>query len=297
LKKILQEIKPDLVHSFVLQISCLPILDVMRKNNQIPWVYSSWGSDLFNKSNKPDYDIDLKSVLSKVNFLFTDNLRDYNIALNNGFKGTFLGAFPGGGGFKYKQLDSSYFIPLEERKTILVKGYQGALGRSVEVLKAFWLLKDKLQDYNIIVFGADKEVVKFLHKNNYASKLSLQVFPKEDFLPHKTILKLMGESLIYIGNSISDGMPNTLLEAIIMGAFPIQSNPGGVTEEVVEHKKNGLLIYDCYDIENLKELIKTALTDLELIKSAFHINQNSIKPIFDYGVIQKQVLQAYQQIN
>ena len=52
----------------------------------------------------------------------------------------------------------------------------------------------------------------------------------------------MSKSFVYIGNSISDGMPNTMLEAMTMGAFPIQSNPGGVTEEIVENEVNGLLL-------------------------------------------------------
>ena len=37
-------------------------------------------------------------------------------------------------------------------------------------------------------------------------------------------------------------MSNTLLEAIVMGAFPIQLNPGGVTSEIIENGNNGLLI-------------------------------------------------------
>ena len=46
-----------------------------------------------------------------------------------------------------------------------------------------------------------------------------------EYLPQDELMKLIGKSLIYIGNSISDGMPNTLLEAIVMGVFRIQSNP------------------------------------------------------------------------
>jgi hypothetical protein len=46
-----------------------------------------------------------------------------------------------------------------------------------------------------------------------------------------------GQSILHIGNSISDGMPNALLEAMGMGAFPIQSNPGKVSEEVIRRSK------------------------------------------------------------
>lgn len=65
----------------------------------------------------------------------------------------------------------------------------------------------------------------------------------------------MGQSIVYIGNNISDGIPNTVLEAMIMGAFPIQSNPGGATAEIIEEGNNGFLIHNPEDIEEIKKLI------------------------------------------
>jgi glycosyltransferase involved in cell wall biosynthesis len=78
----------------------------------------------------------------------------------------------------------------------------------------------------------------------------------------------MGKSIIAIGNSISDGMSNTLLEAIVMGAFPIQSNPGGVSAEIISNNENGFLIENPLDIAAITNLIVKALNDFELLKSA-----------------------------
>ena len=106
----------------------------------------------------------------------------------------------------------------------------------------------------------------------------------------------MGEALVYIGNSDSDGMPNTLLESIAQGSFPIQSNPGNASAEVVTHNKNGLLIEDCNDVNNISKLILNALEDGELIENAFQINQNKIKPQFERTLIKAKVLEAYNNI-
>ena len=106
----------------------------------------------------------------------------------------------------------------------------------------------------------------------------------------------MGESLIYIGNSNSDGMPNTLLEAIAMGAFPIQSNPGGASADVITHNLNGFLIDNCNDITEIKNHVLKAVTDLNLLEEAFKINQNDIKPQFERTLIKSQVLEAYNSI-
>lgn len=96
----LNEIQPDVVHSFALYLSCSPIVEVMEKYPKLKWIYSSWGSDLFYFQNKPNYLKDIKRVLPRVNYLFTDCKRDYEIAKQYGFTGKFLGVFPGGGGFQ-----------------------------------------------------------------------------------------------------------------------------------------------------------------------------------------------------
>ena len=295
-ESILKDIKPDMVHSFILQKSCLPILENMKRHRDIKWVYSSWGSDLYNKNNKPNYKLELKSVLSEVDYLFTDCKRDYNISIEYGFKGDFLGVFPGGGGFKYTEYEAEYIKPLNERRIILVKGYQGDLGRSITVLKALSLLTDELKNRKVVVFGADEEVQRYINGNKKFSEFEIQVFPKKDFLPHEEILKLMGKALIYIGNSVSDGMPNTLLEAIVMGAFPIQSNPGNATEEVIMHQKNGLLISNCEDVIHIKNLILIASNSSGLIEAAFRTNQNDLKPKFEYERLKNHVLKAYKTI-
>lgn len=293
----LLKIKPDVVHSFVLYISCTPILSVMQKHKNLPWIYSSWGSDLFYFRNFPKHKKDIKKVLPRINYLITDCKRDVEIAKGLGFNGELLGTYPGGGGFNFSESNKYIVTPASERHTVLVKGYQGRSGRSLIVIKALLQLTDQLKNYKVIVFGADNEVVKFSKKNKLEDKLNFSIYSRLKFLPHKEILKLMGESLIYIGNSNSDGMPNTLLEAIAMGAFPIQSNPGGVTKEVITHNQNGFLINDYQNIEEIKDLIIKSLSSSKLIEKAFIINQMEIKANYEREKIQKEVLKSYQLVS
>jgi glycosyltransferase involved in cell wall biosynthesis len=127
--------------------------------------------------------------------------------------------------------------------------------------------------------------------NNYREKFT--IYAKGENIPHSNLMNMFNDSLIYISNNLSDGMPNTLLEAISNGAFPIQSNPGGASEEIITHGENGLLIEDCEDIEEIKERILTALQSPNLIDKAFEKNMELRKKL-DYEHIRKQVLEKYE---
>jgi hypothetical protein len=288
----IKEIKPDVVHSFALYVSCSPIIGVMNKYPTLKWIYSSWGSDLFYFQNNLRDLADIKRVLPKVNYLFADCHRDFIIAKRYGFKGAFLGVFPGGGGYDLAKMDR-FTSPLEMRKTIAIKGFQGRSGRAIAVLKALPSLKQELSKFRIIIFGADQEVVEYTNKHFLDEWANLSCLPR---ITQEELFKILGTSIIYIGNSNSDGLPNTLLESIIMGAFPIQSNPGGATEEIIVHKKNGLLIENPEDVEEIKKVILKAISKPDLLKNAVDFNNLSIKPTLEFNWIKKEVLKRYQSI-
>src|SRR5690606_1548680 len=134
-QKTLNEIKPDIVHSFDIHSAAIPILKFMNKHPKIEWVYSAVGSDLFYYQNDFLRRIDMIEVLNRIDYMFADCNRDYEIAKENGFKGEYLGTFPGGGRYEIQPhlLD---FQEFSNRKIILIKGYENKFGRCINVLKA-----------------------------------------------------------------------------------------------------------------------------------------------------------------
>jgi glycosyltransferase involved in cell wall biosynthesis len=293
-ERVLKKVKPDVVHSFVMYKCSVPIFPVMQKYPKIKWVYSSWGSDLFYFKELPEHLADLQKVLPHIDYLFTDNMRDHHIAQHLGFNRQFLGAFPGGGGFKIAEYQD-FVKPFSERKSILIKGYQGRSGRALNVLSALKRIPELLEPYNLVVFGADEEVTSYIESDEFLRKQINIASTKKAMASHEKVLQLMGEALLYIGNSASDGMPNTLLEAIIMGAFPIQSNPGNVSVEVIEDGVNGLLINDPVDEQNIAALIRLAVQGREMCEKAFRINME-LRARFEYQTIRKEVLNCYARI-
>lgn len=287
----LKEVKPDVVHSFVMYMSCSPILEVMKKNHHIKWVYSAWGNDLFFYQNHKVRLDEIKSCLPNIDYMFADCQRDINIAIKYGFKGVSLGVFPGGGGYNTTEL-SKLRRPFNDRKTIIIKGYEHHFGRCNVVLEALLTLKGMLSQYKIFVYGDNEAVQRFAKEKGLNTWTNFRLLGK---ITHNELLKLKGEALIYIGNSISDGMPNTLLEAIIMGAFPIQSNPGGATSEIIENRVNGLIIENPLDSNCISSLLNETINNERMLLKAFDHNLNLSKKL-EYNTIKKKVLNTYENI-
>ena len=290
LEKIILKIQPDVVHSFEMQGCSYPILKTMNKFPKLNWIYSCWGNDLYYYRNIQKHKTKITSVLKRVNYLHTDCKRDYKLATELGFIGKYLGVIPGGTGYRIDDL-IKYRAPIDERKIILVKGYQNLFGRGLNSIKALEKTQIETKVYSIIIFGAHKEIIDYIDEK----QLPFKVFHRHE-LQQEQLMELMGKALIYIGNNVSDGMPNSLLEAIVMGAFPIQSNPGCVTEEIICHGENGLLIENPECINEIEDLIIQAISNQGMLKKAAKINIDLAKKRLDYDINKKQVIGIYENI-
>ena len=289
---IIKEIQPDIVHCFEMKLSGLPILSVMSKH-KIPFVYSSWGSDMFAYQNLGVSTNQLKLFLNRVDYLITDCNRDFKIAQQLGFTNQFLGVFPGNGGIN---IETEFIWPINERTTICIKGYEDGVGKALNVLQAIELIElDSVIDF--LIFSADEIVEQYLKKSNYFRRRKVEIIPRKSFMTNKLLLQKLGSCLLYVGNSSSDGMPNSLLETMGMGVFPVQSNPGKVTEEVITHGVNGFLIGNPNDVEDIASLIKTAIENQELRTKAQEYNVSFVKKNYDREMLRNKIINLYQSIN
>lgn len=293
LQQVIQEIQPDLVHSLEMQSQTYHVEKVRRKL-VFKWAYFSWGSDIFLYKDDPQHKTKIQRVLSKVDYFFTDNTRDVNLAKSLGFKGESMPTYPGGGGYHLEKYQD-YILPIEDRDTIIIKGYHHWVGRALFVLNAIEMIADQIKTYKLYVYSAHQVVIDRIEEINKKHDLSIEYSSRDEEISHEDLLQKFGRAKIAVASSISDGIPNTLLESIVCGAFPIQTNPGGVTEDYIKHGENGFLIFDAENKEEIAELISKALTNDELIQRAFKINQEKAKQL-DYQIIKEQVLSTYKLI-
>lgn len=294
-ENLIKTINPDVIHVFEMQLAGLPIFPVLQKHTAIQIIYSSWGSDLFEYKRLGLTTTFVQDFLKRTNYLITDCQRDYKIAQKLGFSSTFLGVYPGNGGISFIE---DNILPQNQRKYILVKGYEDGVGKAITVLKAFQHnLFHFFVDFELVIYSADQKVIDFVSSSKFYQEFSPLILPRNEYVSNEKILNYMGNAVLHIANSSSDGMPNVLLEAMGMGAFPIQSNPGQVTEEVIFHGKNGFLILDFTNEEEIASLIKEALNNIGLREEAQNYNVDFMKVNYDRKKLQSKIVALYAKFN
>ena len=286
--------KPDIVHSLEMQRAGI-LFSKLRKNHyQTTWICTNWGSDLYLFSQLKHYSKDLSDLLKSIDYYSAECNRDYEIAKNLGFKGSLLPCIPNGGGFDIetiKSLRNKY--KFKDRKLILIKGYQSIVGRALDILKVIENIHDKIKDYKIVFYSSSESVVinAELIKNKY--DLDIVTIPENEIIEYDEMIKLFSKSLIYLGHSLSDGISTSLLEAMALGAYPIQTNTSCASEWI---DKDCGFISNLYDLKQIELKIIEIINDENIFYNAFHKNINTIEQRANKKNISKIAINYYQNI-
>ena len=293
LNLIIKLIKPDIVHSLELQHSGYLTLQVKNKQKfRFPkWIISIWGSDLFLFSRLQFHNKLIKNVLANADYLQCENPRDDQLAINLGFKGKVLPNLPGPGGFDFSLLNSLTDNKPSDRKVILLKGYQNWSGRALVGLVALSKCVDVLEGFELKIFNAtpDVEIAAELFSQDYQIKTT--IIEQLDYIE---FVKLYQKSRIIIGLSISDGVPNTMLEAMAFGVFPIQSNTA-YTSGWIDHGRTGFVVPP-EDPDVISGFIRTSLSNNKLVDKAAKLNELLIKKKLDSTDCQQRITHLYKDI-
>lgn len=267
LASVIARVQPDMIHTLETQHAAylLHRATLIRRPN-LPWVHSLWGSDLFLYSQLQAHQDLLRSVMSRVDFLHVECGRDVQTARNLGFEGDLCLHSCFSSGFDLDLAERHRGTPPSKRRVIAVKGYSGWVYRSLVALRALELCADLLKDYKIVIYLAAEDVRISAELIALRTGVHIEIMDGE----YLDVLKLLGNSRIALSLSISDGVPSTFLEAMVMGAFPVQSNTA-CAEEWVTNGETGLLVPP-EDPDVVARALRIALTDDKLVDQAAESN-------------------------
>ncbi len=292
----IRRLNPDLVHTLEMQRAGYLTVDARRKMNGgfPPWIFSSWGNDIYHFSRQPEHEGRIRDVLLACDYFVADCARDLGLAREFGFTGCDLGVFPGGGGFDIPRMQAFAEGRPSERRVVAVKGYQSEMwgGRAVVALHSLKLSADALKDYEVVVYSAHGSAqVSAAVRQLVDAGVRVSTLPKSS---HDEMVRLMGRARIALALSTTDGTPNTMLEAMIMGAFPVQSDTVSTPEWIVDGR-NGLLVSP-EDPDYASKAIRRALSDDQLVDQAAVVNHDLTKSEVDVSVVKPRVIQMYEQV-
>jgi glycosyltransferase involved in cell wall biosynthesis len=274
----LDDFRPDLVHALRIPYEAMLIAPTMRSRTE-PFLVSTWGNDLtLWAANSWAHRQLTRSVLRHADRLHADCERDIALARELGYRGPSVVA-PGSGGIDVGKLLAA-----------------GSSRRAREVLRApddapiiFNPRSYRPYVRNDVFFAALPAVVRCfpdaiavtigMEKNTsfqaYASALGVR--DRVRFLPAQNregMADLFCAATVTVSPSTHDGTPNTVLEAMTCGSFPIVGDLPSL-REWIEPGVNGLVV-DANDPAALSSAMITGLRDNSLRTRASTLNRTII---------------------
>jgi glycosyltransferase involved in cell wall biosynthesis len=235
-------------------------------------ISTNWGSDIYWFQKYERHQKQITELMKASHFHSAECHRDLALATKYGFEGKFLEVSPNAGGIPTEFL-SKHLVPPSGRSVILVKGYETFVGRASIALDAISEISKELMEYEIIVYSANQKTIRSVRSIRKETNLNIRAIPKKR-LSHSEMLNLFGTARAYIGVSLSDGISTSLLEAMAMGSFPIQTNTS-CAEEWIEDGVTGELIGP--NQEEVKKSLQLALRNDSLVDQASVVNRKTIE--------------------
>lgn len=293
LARVIQSLQPDVIHVLEMQSAGYLMLETFQALNgssRAPCIYSSWGSDLYLYARQDAHNARIRAFLAQCDYYIADCERDQNLAKELGFQGKSLGVFPGAGGYDLNLMRTFKLPGLpSSRRVIALKGYQGIRGANARAaINALRESLDMLSGYELVVYSVDEAIRPDLDELSSAG-LTVNELPPSS---HDEMLKLFGRARVAIGIGSSDGTPNAMLEAMAMGAFPIQSDTVS-TGEWIDDGRNGFLVSP--DASSIRNALYRAITEDSLVDESAGINSKLIERI-DKRFVQPKVIGLYERV-
>jgi glycosyltransferase involved in cell wall biosynthesis len=144
--------------------------------------------------------------------------------------------------------------PVRQKQILCVGGtprYEDVFNKGYDLIFAVAAMQ---QDWQFVMVGINQLWMPRLEKDFRISALTnVLILPN---IPHEEVLDLMKTSSIYLQPSISEGMPNALMEAMLCGCIPVGSNVAGIPTIIDDHG----FVFDQRSPKALHEVIQLAMS-------------------------------------
>ncbi len=287
LARLIKHIRPDIIHSLETQHAGYLVSEVKRSwSGPFPrWIHSNWGIDMHYFGVIPEHTPKINEMLAGIDTLVVEGRRDAELARQYGFNKRTV-TFPSvGGGIK---IPAGGLLPASKRRKILVKGMQDKVRRGLVALRALERCAELLKDYEIVLYSSNETTREAAHHFFHRTGKGITILPT---VSNEELLRLNAEARLNITVNMSDGLPNSMLEAMTMGAFPVQSSTS-IADEWIRDGVTGMLVPP-EDPDRIELAIREALLNDRMVDEAQQVNRDTVRQRLDYETIKRQAIELY----
>ncbi len=288
LRSFIERVKPDLVHAMRIPYEGMMAADAY---NGTPLIVSTWGNDFtLHAPSTRLMSHYTRWTLQVADALHADCHRDMRLAKEWGFgRGKPALVAPGNGGIR---TDIFYppANPIEKPIIINPRGFRPYVRNDV-FFKALPLVLAKRPDARFIfaLMAGEPQAGQWIKELGVAE--AVELLPP---LSYTEMADVFRGAQIVASPGVHDGTPNSLLEGIACGCFPIAGDLESIREWITPDD-NGLL-FDAADPQSTAEAILAAIENKNLRENAAGPNQKIIAERAEYRQNMQAAAEFYQRI-
>ena len=285
LRRMIQHVKPDLIHAMRIPYEGMLAAEAFISS---PLLVSVWGNDFtLHAPSTPLMSYYTTRTLKAADALHADCQRDITLGRKMGFsdrKPTLV--IPGSGGIR----SNVFFPPFSPPKSPLVinpRGFRAYVCNDA-FFQAIPLVLNERPDAKFVCPGmaGEGQVLEWIENLGIGNSVEL--------LPSCTQPELAGwyrKSQVMVSPTNHDGTPNSLLEALACGCFPVAGDLESICEWIVPGE-NGLLVNASIP-QALASAILQGLNESSLRASAAEINAAIIAERAEYSQCMARAAKMY----
>ncbi|GAP09011.1 glycosyltransferase [Bellilinea caldifistulae] len=297
-RQALQDFEPDLVHA--LRIPFEGIL-ALATPQDLPLAVSIWGNDLtLHAPATARMTLWTRAVLQRADGLHADAARDLRLALGWGFPADRPALLiPTSGGIDLQRMQQAcQGLPAELEERIpphqaMVINPRGV--RAYTCTAAFFqsipLIWERFPQTVFVCPGMQGEREAETWKQRLHLDERVVLLPS---LPQAQLWGLFARSAVSVSVTTHDGTPNTLLEAMACGSFPVAGDLESIREWITPGV-NGLLV-EGQKADSIAAAVVLALSNPPLLRQAAEINAQRIAERAEAGLMRPRLAAFYAQV-
>jgi glycosyltransferase involved in cell wall biosynthesis len=279
LREVVSRLQPDLVHAMRIPYEGMLAADAIAGlGNAPPLLVSVWGNDFtLHAPSSPMMRHYTEWTVSVADAIHADCRRDIRLARQWSFptdRPTFVA--PGNGGIRSDVFHPSA-EPVSAPVVINPRGFRGYV-RNDTFFQSIPKVLARRPEACFLCASMAGEPQALKWREQLGIQTSVVLLPA---LPHHEMADKFRSAAVLVSPSTHDGTPNTLLEGMACGCFPVAGDLESIREWITPGV-NGLLV-DPSDPDSIAEAILSALDQPELRAKASEQNRRIIAEHAEYS--------------